>query len=94
MSGCERASQLLGSYMRRCMAVGMPCHGVPIWSGSRKGRAALGIGLLVALRVVGKGWGERGGTEHERSGGGEDYGSVAKHGEFSFALVKRGDHGM
>ena len=52
------------------------------------------VGLLVALRVVGKGRGERGGTEHERSGGGEDYGSVAKHGEFSFALVKRGDHGM
>jgi hypothetical protein len=72
----------------------MPCHGVLVWSRSRKGRAAVSIGLLVALRVVGESRGERAGAEHERSGGSEDYGSVAKHGGFSLLWLRCGDHGM
>jgi hypothetical protein len=65
MSCCERASQSLRRHMRRCVAVvGMPRRGVLVQGRSRIGRAAFSVGLLVALRVVGEGRGERAGTEH------------------------------
>jgi Oxidoreductase molybdopterin binding domain len=88
MSGFERASQFLGRHIRRCVAVvDMPGRGMLVQGRSRIGRAALSIGLLVALRVIGEGRGERGGADHQRSGGSEGYGSVAKHGGFSFVQV-------
>src|SRR4029450_4960683 len=87
MSGCERASPFLGRHMRRCVAVvGMPGRGVLVQGRSRIGRAAFSVGLS-ALRGVGGGRGERAGAEHQRSGGSEGYGSVAKHGGFSFVEV-------
>src|SRR6185295_12035388 len=69
MSGRERASQFPGSHMRRfAAAVGTPDHGAPIRDRSRISRAAFGVGLLIALRVVGEGRSKRAAAEQERSG--------------------------
>ena len=81
MSGRERASQFPGSHMRRfAAAVGTPDHGAPIRDRSRISRAAFGVGLLIALRVVGEGRSKRAAAEQERSGR-EGQGSIAKQGK-------------
>ena len=94
MSGCEWASQSLRRHVRRCMtAVGASSSGVFDRSRSRIGRAAISIGLLITLRVVGEGRREHSGAEHQRSGGSEGYGSVTKHGGLSFLVdVGRSRH--
>ena len=75
MSGFERASQFLRRHIRPCVAVvGMPRRGILVQGRSRIGRAAFSIGLLVALRVIGEGRGERAGADHQRSGGSEGVG--------------------
>ena len=79
--------------MRRfAAALGTPDHGAPIRGRSRISRAAFGVGLLIALRVVGEGRGKRAGAEQERSGR-EGQGSIAKH-MGSLLAFGFGDHGM